>query len=220
MRIIVQTSTISTGNYQPGKTRLNLSKTEQAKFNTSLNEIADKYREDHPELSKSLRQNTCSEPLPCAVYCLLKDHKEGDLRGRPIHAATDTPATRLSKFLAKSLNTLLAHVPTHLRNTEEFIEFRSTMDGSRYQGFLQRRYIDPTRLLKIANELNKSIEFTIELPKNNQLPFVDTMVTLNPEDGKFNTPLYTKPIHSQSVTPWDSYRDQPTHHIQEPNHSA
>ncbi|XP_020900038.1 uncharacterized protein LOC110238695 [Exaiptasia diaphana] len=65
--------------------------------------------------------------------------------------------------------------------------------------------IDPTRLLKIANELNKSIEFTIELPKNNQLPFLDTMVTLNPDDGKFNTSLYIKPIHSQCVTPWDSH---------------
>ena len=318
---IVQTSTISTGNYEPGKTRLNLPKTEQTKLNTSLNEIADKYREDHPELSKSLRQNTCSEPLPCAVYCLPKDHKEGDLKGRPIHAATDTPATRLSKFLAKSLNTLLAHVPAHLRNTEEFIEFLSSMDdsikgfcsldvcnlygsipledqedgtpglfsvireffsnfkhnsclqhltdmdfetlirlcltsdtiliqGSGYtqktglamgnnlaptmaiiymnkldEGILTafeeplylKRYIDdmfvawstndidPTRLLEIANELNTSIEFTIELPKNNQLPFLDTMVTLNPEEGKFNTSLYIKPIHSQCVTPWDSH---------------
>ena len=55
--------------------------------------------------------------MPCPIYCLPKDHKEECLKGRPIHAATDTPATSLSKLLARSLNSLLKHVPAHLNNT-------------------------------------------------------------------------------------------------------
>ena len=38
----------------------------------------------------------------------------GDLKGRPIHAAVDTPATSLSKYLAKALQPLLKHLPAHL----------------------------------------------------------------------------------------------------------
>ena len=55
-------------------------------------------------------------------------YKKGELKGRPIHAATDTPATRLSTFLVKSLNNILTHVPAHLKNTQEFIDFISTLD--------------------------------------------------------------------------------------------
>ena len=68
--------------------------------------------------------------LPCSTYCLPKDHeKDGDLKGRPIHAAADTPATSLSIYLAKALQPLLKHVPAHLRNTEEFIEFISNTES-------------------------------------------------------------------------------------------
>ena len=95
---MVQNSTIATGNYQPRKSKLNLPRTEQIKFNGQLNKIANKYNKKHPELSKALKDNICCEPLPCSVYCLLKEHKKGDLKGRPIHVATDTPATRLSTF--------------------------------------------------------------------------------------------------------------------------
>ena len=77
----------------------------------------------------------CSEPMPCPVYCLPKDHKKGELKGRPIHAATDTPATQLSKYLAKELNTLLCYVPAHLRNTTDFTEFWNDLDGSSICGF-------------------------------------------------------------------------------------
>ena len=44
-----------------------------------------------------------------------------------IHDATDTPATRLSTFLVKSLNNILTHVLAHLKNTQEFIDFISTL---------------------------------------------------------------------------------------------
>ena len=121
---MVNKSTIESGNYHPvGK--LNQTRTEQINFNKQLNKIIKKYEYEYPTLHKNLRQNIWSDPLPCPVYCLPKDHKDGKLKGRPIHAATDTPATSLSKYLTKSLNPLLKHTPSHLRNSEDFIEFLS-----------------------------------------------------------------------------------------------
>ncbi|KAK3755590.1 hypothetical protein QZH41_005961 [Actinostola sp. cb2023] len=293
------------------------------RFNTQLNKIADKYRKDDPKLWQDLKSNTCSEPLPCSAYCLPKDHKMGDLKGRPIHAATDTPATRLSKFMANSLNTLLRHVPAHLKNTEEFIKFLTDIDGevkgfcsldvcnlygsipledidtttpsvfsvakhffSKYKsdcelkglndddfesllrlcltsdviligdkGYTQKtglamgnnlapalaiiymneidiqilcqfqdkalmslkRYIDDIfiawmsdgttaeEILSTANSLNTALKFTIEIPQDNQLPFLDTMVSLDHDERSFSTTLYVKPIHSQYIVPWDSH---------------
>lgn len=130
---MVRKSTIDTGNYQEIK-KLNQPRTEQITFNGKLNKIAQKYEREYPQLCKNLKFNICSEPLPCPIYCLPKDHKEGELKGRPIHAATDTPATSLSKYLANSLNPLLRYVPAHLKNTEEFIKFLSEIDGE-IQGF-------------------------------------------------------------------------------------
>ena len=130
---MVNKSTMESGNYQPVK-KLNQPRTEQINFNKQLNIIIKKYEHEYPTLHKNLRQNICSDPLPCPVYCLPKDHKDGELKGRPIHAATDTPATSLSKYLTKSLNPLLKHIPAHLKNTEDFIEFLLEIDGD-IQGF-------------------------------------------------------------------------------------
>lgn len=60
-------------------------------------------------------------------------------------------------------------------------------------------------VLITANNLNSALKFTVEIPQNNRLPFLDTLVTLHPENGRFTSTLYTKPIHSQCVTPWDSH---------------
>ena len=61
--------------------------------------------------------------------------------------------------------------------------------------------------MTIANSINEAIEFTIELPNEGQLPFLDTMVTFNPETNNFFTQLYIlKPIHSNCIVPWDSHR--------------
>ena len=130
---IVRRSTINTGNYREIK-ELNQPRTEQIIFNGRLNKIAQKYERDHPQLSKNLKSNIYTEPLPCPVYCLPKDHKQGELKGRQIHAATDTPATSLSKYLANSLNSLLRYVPAHLKNIEEFIESLAEIEGE-IQGF-------------------------------------------------------------------------------------
>jgi hypothetical protein len=133
-RDMVSKSTIDTGNYKPLK-KLNLPRTEQLKFNKSLNKVAIKYNTNHSKLFYDLKTTICSEPMPCPVYCLPKDHKEGCLKGRPIHAATDAPDSSLSKFLARSLNSLLKHVPAHLKNTQEFINFLKGMDGESIYNF-------------------------------------------------------------------------------------
>ena len=40
---------------------------------------------------------------------------------------------------------------------------------------------------------------------NDQLPFLDTLVTFNPQNKTFSTILYMKPIHSRCITPWESH---------------
>ncbi len=270
----------------------------------------------------NLRSNICSEPMPCPIYCLPKDHKEGELKGPPIHAATDTPTTRLSSYLAKQLNMLLRYVPAHLRNTADFIKFINNLDCSSvhrfcsldvcnlygsiplddlnentpsvftvakrfffehkkhcelrtlkdedfetlirlfltsdsvlidgesykqksglamgnnlapslaiicmnkldslivskaegqvilkrfmddYFAFLLSACLSAQSLLMMANSLNDKIKFTLETPYNNELPFLDTLVSFDPKLKAFFTKLYIKPIHSRSIMPWDSH---------------
>ena len=100
-----------------------------------LNDVANKYQYSNPNLCKDLKATICSEPLPFTADCLPKDHKDVDLKGTPIHAAVDTPATSLSKYLAKALQPLLKHVPAHLRNTEEFVNFLSNVHGESVREF-------------------------------------------------------------------------------------
>ena len=319
---MINASTIGTGNYEEKK-RLNLPRTEQIRFNKELNQIINKYKIRKPELYRNLKSLICSEPLPSPVHCLPKDHKEGELKGRPIHSATDTPSTHLSKFLVKALTPLLSHVHAHLRNTEDFLNFLNEVEKEEIHGMCSldvknlygsipledvsedtlgvftavtnffeehqsetclsglelrdfekllrlsittdtilindkgysqknglamgnnlapmlaiiymhkldqliieksegavslKRYIDDIfavlhsdrinadKLLEIANSLNQAIKFTLEMPNNNnELPFLDTLVTLDQTSTQFKTELYIKPIHSQSITPWDSH---------------
>ena len=107
----------------------------QIYFDHRLNDVDNKYQYSNPKLCKDLKAAICSEPLPCTADCLPKDHKDGDLKGRPIHAAVDATATSLSKYLAKALQPLLKHVPAHLRNTEEFVNFLSNVHGESVHEF-------------------------------------------------------------------------------------
>ena len=70
---------------------------------------------------------------------------------------------------------------------------------------LLSQHLTGEKLLTMANELNDNIKFTLELPNNNQLPFLDTMVSFDREIKHFSTALYIKPIHSLCITPWDSH---------------
>ena len=53
--------------------------------------------------------------------------------------------------------------------------------------------------------MNDAIKFTLEVPNDNQLPFLDTLVSYNSDVKSFSTTLYLKPIHSMSIIPWDSH---------------
>ena len=75
-----------------------------------------------------------------------------------------------------------------------------------------KRYIDdiffvtnspPQNLLVIANTVNKFIQFTLEEPVNSELPFLDTLVTLN--NNVFKLSLYIKPTHSGTCLPFNSF---------------
>ena len=63
--------------------------------------------------------------------------------------------------------------------------------------------MDADKLLEISNGLNDAIKFTIEKPNaDNQLPFLDTLVSLDERTSKFSAELYIKPFHSQAIIPW------------------
>ena len=75
-----------------------------------------------------------------------------------------------------------------------------------YFAFLLSKEFTGEMLLTKANGLNNAIKFTIELPTNNQLPFLDTLVTLNPHNKIFSKTLHVNlPIHSRCITPSDSH---------------
>ena len=90
-----------------------------------------------------------------------------------------------------------------LLKSNGFVTLKRFIDD--YFAFLLCIDLSGQKLLTLANNLNSAIKFTLELPNNNQLPFLDTLVTWNPDTQIFTTTLYIKPIHSQCITPWDSH---------------
>ena len=58
-------------------------------------------------------------------------------------------------------------------------------------------------LLQHANTVNPYIQFTLEKPKDGELPFLDTSVRFN--DNIVSTKLFIKPMHSGTCMPFDSY---------------
>jgi hypothetical protein len=70
--------------------------------------------------------------------------------------------------------------------------------------YLQYKELTAEMLLTTANGLHNAVKFIIELPTNNRLPFLYTLVILNPRTKIFSTTLYVKPIYSLCITPWDS----------------
>ncbi len=74
-----------------------------------------------------------------------------------------------------------------------------------------KRYVDDIffitqmqycEILTEANTFSADIQFTLKEPVNNEMPFLDTLVT-HTKDG-FNTTLYIKSIHSRHILPWQS----------------
>ena len=58
-------------------------------------------------------------------------------------------------------------------------------------------------ILDKANDCNQFIKFTLELPKNGGLPFLDTFVRNINQQFVFD--LYIKPTHSGTCLPFDSF---------------
>ena len=62
-------------------------------------------------------------------------------------------------------------------------------------------------LLHHINNQDPHIQFTVEPMQQGSLPFLDTPVTIKP-DNTFSTTVYRKPTHTDQYLHWDS-----NHHI-------
>ena len=62
-------------------------------------------------------------------------------------------------------------------------------------------------LLLHINSQDPHIQFTVEPTQQGSLPFLDTLVTIQP-DNTFTTSVYRKPTHTDQYLHWDS-----NHHI-------
>ena len=62
-------------------------------------------------------------------------------------------------------------------------------------------------LLQHINSQDPHIQFTVEPTQQGSLPFLDTLVTIEP-DNTFSTTVYRKPTHTDQYLHWDS-----NHHI-------
>ena len=62
-------------------------------------------------------------------------------------------------------------------------------------------------LLQHINSQDPHIQFTVEPTQQGSLPFLDTLVTIQP-DNTFSTSVYRKPTHTDQYLHWDS-----NHHI-------
>ena len=62
-------------------------------------------------------------------------------------------------------------------------------------------------LLQHINNQDPHIQFTVEPTQQESLPFLDTLVTVQP-DNTFSTSVYRKPSHTDQYLHWDS-----NHHI-------
>ena len=95
--------------------------TTQQKINRSVTEIVKHY--NGSELRRCLLQCKCTEPLLNTPYALPKDHKSGEIKGRPIIASMDSGTRGIQKFLTSLLQPLVElHVPAHVKSTSDFID--------------------------------------------------------------------------------------------------
>ena len=79
------------------------------------------------------------------------------------------------------------------------------------------RYVDDTfvlwqhgrdeldSFLTHLNNMRPSIQFTMEIEKDGRLPFLDTEVMRNQNDGTAYTVVYRKPTHTDRYIHYDSY---------------
>ena len=100
--------------------RKTLPTSRQNKFNHSLENLSKNY---DGATKIAILNCKCSEPLPSNPYSLLKDHKPGPLKERPITSTVHSCVRKLSVWLAKLLNPLVQrHITSHLDSTDAFID--------------------------------------------------------------------------------------------------
>ena len=121
----------------------------------------------------------------------------------------NTQKYRLFRILNSVMGPSIAIIYMHSVETRILQELPATV--------LWKRYIDdvfivwPTEvsadhILRLANSCNEKIQFSMEFPMNDVLPFLDCEVY---RDGlNFQTRLYFKSIHSGAICHWKSYGPQ------------
>jgi len=291
-----------------------LPSTVQKRMNDKFSSIANNYV-SLPAVFSRLSSLKVTEPLPSQPYVLPKDHKEGELKGRPIISSCNSAVKKLAVFLCELLNPLVkSFISAHLEST---IQFKNLIDGKKmesnwkffsldvtnlygsipldtpntglidvvttffdehkmdsimhhlhtedfrvllslclkedtyildsnlkkqvsgiamgnpaapplaiiYMGYIEnqllqggssilfyKRYIDdcfiisdvsPQVILNQANNINPSIQFTLEESTNNSLAFLDTLV--EKDEYKLSCRLYSKPVHSGTCLHFSSY---------------
>ena len=81
----------------------------------------------------------CASPVIPVLYCLIKTHKSdfdptstepSTYKVRPIISSCDGPTDRLSWLLSRVFSPLLGHVPSHLKNTGDFLTRLSQINSS------------------------------------------------------------------------------------------
>lgn len=94
--------------------------TRQIYFNKKLASLMNKY--PNSNCQTLLSKCKVSEPLPSLPYALPKDHKSGQIKGRPIISTLNSVVRPLSKLIANALNPLVKlNIESHLESTESFL---------------------------------------------------------------------------------------------------
>ena len=120
-------ATLESGNFK--KIKHLQPSTIQSKFNKSIKLIADTYELVDKKLFRMLNSCKCSDPLPNSPYVLPKDHKPGELKGRPVIAAYNGPTSKLSKVLVQLLRPLLSRISTNITNGDHFARILKSLNG-------------------------------------------------------------------------------------------
>ena len=101
--------------------------TRQLNFNSALQKVANRY-DKKSVIRNSLESCKVTDPLPSFPYALPKDHKSGDLKGRPIISSCNSTVKGLSVMIANILMPLVEEfVSAHLKSTEDFLSSISSI---------------------------------------------------------------------------------------------
>ena len=101
---------------------------------------------------------------------------------------------------------------------EEFEE--RAIATATYKPKIWKRYVDDTftvlgkdyvdGFLQLLNSQQPTIHFTMEIEKDNTIPFLDTSVSRD-SNGLLTTTVYRKPTHTDQYLAYDSHNQQRTY---------